>query len=565
MKRTRSIILTGLLAGSGLAVAPGALAQSLPYQVGSDDGAAASDAEGAAPRSGHSARGAGSGVRTTIRPYLEVTQNLLAQITPGNDVVTYTTLAAGVDATLAGRRTQGQISVRYERRFVEKGRVGDSDTISGMARVSHQLVPRTLSIEAGGLAARTRVEANGSATLNPLSVNDAVSQVYSVYAGPALTTHAGEVAINANYLAGYTKLTQKNAYQPAAGQPRVDLFNHSVVQSAQVSAGTKAGTVLPVGLTASAGWDREDISNLDQRIDDKRVGLQATLPVSRTVQLVGDVGWEHIRVSSRDALRDASGNAVVGSDGRYVTDTSKPRQIAYDSNGLTWDVGVMWRPSRRTSLSAFVGRRYDSTTYFGSFSYAPNTRSSFNISVYDGISGFGSSLSNALKQVPTDFATGGASGCGIGATGGSCVNGALSSVSSSVFRQRGVSATYGFAMGRLRLGVGAGYVRRRFIAAPGTVLAQANGTVDQSWYVTGGVSGQLGRDASFSVAVYDAWYDSGTALLGNTNSYGIYASYYRRLADRLTATASVGLDGVSRDLAADQLEATGLIGLRYTL
>lgn len=563
MKRARSLILGGLLAGPCLAGATAAEAQVLPYQVGSDDRPAAPSGGGS---DGHgSARGVGSGVRTTIRPYLEVTQNLLAQITPGNDVVTYTALAAGVDATLAGRRTQGQISVRYERRFVEKGQVGDSDTISGLARVSHQLIPRTLSIDAGALAARTRVEANGSASLNPLSVNDAISQVYSVYAGPNLTTHAGDVAINANYLAGYTKLTQKNAYQPAAGQPRIDLFNHSLMQSAQVSAGTKAGTVLPVGLVASAGWDREDISNLDQRIDDKRAGVQATLPVSRTVQLVGDVGWEHIRVSSRDALRDANGNPVIGSDGRYVTDKSQPRRIAYDSDGLTWDVGVMWRPSRRTSLSAFIGRRYDSTTYFGSFSYAPNTRSSLNISVFDGISGFGSSLSNALRQVPTDFAAGGATGCGIGAAGGSCVNGALSSVSSSVFRQRGVSATYGFAMGRLRLGVGAGYVRRRFIAAPGTVLAQANGTVDQNWYVTGGVSGQLGRDASFSVAVYDAWYDSGTALLGTTNSYGIYASYYRRLADRLTATASVGLDGVSRDLAADQLEATGLIGLRYTL
>ncbi len=563
MKRARSLILGGLLAGSCLAGTTAAQAQVLPYQVGSDDRPAAPAGGGSDGHGG--ARGAGSGVRTTIRPYLEVTQNLLAQITPGNDVVTYTALAAGVDATLAGRRTQGQVSVRYERRFVEKGQVGDSDTISGLARVSHQLIPRTLSIDAGALAARTRVEANGSASLNPLSVNDAISQVYSVYAGPNLTTHAGDVAINANYLAGYTKLTQKNAYQPAAGQPRIDLFNHSLMQSAQVSAGTKAGTVLPVGLVASAGWDREDISNLDQRIDDKRAGVQATLPVSRTVQLVGDVGWEHIRVSSRDAVRDANGNPVIGSDGRYVTDKSQPRRIAYDSDGLTWDVGVMWRPSRRTSLSAFIGRRYDSTTYFGSFSYAPNTRSSLNISVFDGISGFGSSLSNALRQVPTDFAAGGATGCGIGAAGGSCVNGALSSVSSSVFRQRGVSATYGFAMGRLRLGVGAGYVRRRFIAAPGTVLAQANGTVDQSWYVTGGVSGQLGRDASFSVAVYDAWYDSGNALLGTTNSYGIYASYYRRLADRLTATASVGLDGVSRDLAADQLEATGLIGLRYTL
>lgn len=570
MKRTRSIVLPVVLAGLSLAAAPGALAQSLSYQSTDDDGAAASENAGVHPR-GHVARAGSSGVRTVIRPYIEVAQNLLAQVTPGNDLVTYTTLAAGVDATLGGRRTQGQVSVRYERRFVEKGRIGDSDTIAGLARVSHQLVPRTLSIEAGALAARTRVEANGSASLNPLSFNDSVSQVYSVYAGPALTTHVGELAVNANYLAGYTKLTQKNAYQPLAGQPRVDLFDHSVSQSAQVSAGVKPGVVLPVGLVASAGWNREDISNLDQRIDDKHVGLQASLPVTRSAELVGDIGWQHVRVSSRDAVRDAAGNPVIGGDGRYVTDKTRPRQIAYDSDGLFWDVGVMWRPSRRTSLSAFVGRRYDSTTYFGSFSYAPNTRSSLNVSVYDGISGFGSSVTSALQSVPTDFTAGaalgggGLSGCGIGATGGGCVNGALSSVSSSVFRARGVNATYGFAMGRLRLGVGAGYVRRRFIAAPGTVLAQANGTVDESLYLDAGVSGPLGRDASFSVAVYDAWYKSGTEVLGRSNAYGAYASYFRRLADRLTGSASVGIDGVSRDLAPDQLNVTGQLALRYTL
>lgn len=581
MKRARSIagmaITTPVLAaGLLVSAAPAALAQSLSYQAADDDGAPAdggSDARSASRKGagGHVSRGTGSGLRTSIRPYLEVSQNLLAQITPGNDVVTYTTLAAGVDATLGGRRTQGQVSVRYERRFVEKGRIGDSDTIAGMARVSHQLVPRTLSIEAGALAARTRVEANGAASLNPISPNDAVSQVYSLYAGPALTTHVGQVAVNANYMAGYTKLTQKNAYQPAAGQPRIDLFDHSVAQSAQVSAGVKPGVILPVGLVASAGWNREDISNLDQRIDDKQVGLQASLPMTRSAQLVGDIGWQHVQVSSRDALRDAQGNPVIDGRGRYVTDTSKPRQIAYDSEGLTWDVGVMWRPSRRTSLSAFVGRRYDSTTYFGSFAYAPNTRSSLNVSVYDGISGFGSSLGKALQQVPTDFTPGsslgggGLSGCGIGTTGGSCVNGALSSVSSSVFRARGVNATYGFAMGHLRLGVGAGYVRRRFIAATGTVLAQANGTVDESLYLDAGVSGPLGRDASFSVAVYDAWYNSGTSLLGKSNAYGAYASYFRRLADRLTGSASVGIDGVSRNLAADQLNVTGQLALRYTL
>lgn len=134
-----------------------------------------------------------------------------------------------------------------------------------------------------------------------------------------------------------------------------------------------------------------------------------------------------------------------------------------------------------------------------------------------------------------------------------------------MFRARGVNATYGFAMGRLRLAVGAGYAHRRFIAAPGTVLGVANGTVDQNWYVDAGVSAPIDRESSFSVAVFDTWYDSGTSSLGRTNAYGGYASYFRRLADRLTATASVGIDGVSRQLTADQLEVTGLLGLRYTL
>ncbi|MFX4827904.1 hypothetical protein ABTB65_19430, partial [Acinetobacter baumannii] len=79
---------------------------------------------------------------TRVQPYLELTQNLLAQLKPGNDVVTYTAVAAGVDVSLGGRRTQGAVSVRYERRFSEKGRYGSSDTVSGLARVQHELIAR---------------------------------------------------------------------------------------------------------------------------------------------------------------------------------------------------------------------------------------------------------------------------------------------------------------------------------------------------------------------------------------------------------------------------------------
>ena len=60
-----------------------------------------------------------------------------------------------------------------------------------------------------------------------------------------------------------------------------------------------------------------------------------------------------------------------------------------------------------------------------------------------------------------------------------CLSTALGSVRSSVFRSRGVMASYSVTGNRLQYGIGAGYDRRKFIAAPGTVLA---GTPLSRWW-----------------------------------------------------------------------------------
>lgn len=559
-----------LHAGAALAVTGPLHAQTMSYESVDGDGASTQADGGSKARGGISARGAGGGARTTIRPYVEATQNLLYEISPGDDVLTYSTIAAGVDMSIAGRRTEGAVSVRYERRISQSDRVRDGDTLSGLARVKHDLVPRTLSVEAGALAARTRVEGSGASTLNPLASNDAVSQVYSLYAGPALSTHVGDVALAGSYMLGYTKVQQKDAIQVAPGQPLTDIFDDSIAQSAQVSAGIAPGTVLPVGITATGSFYQEDISNLDQRVRDMRAGVQVTYPVTMELALVGAVGYEDVEVSARDALRDASGDPVIGADGRYVTDTSRPRQLAYETDGLTWDAGVMWRPSRRTALSAFVGRRYDSTTYYGSFSYNPDARSSLTVSVYDNVSGFGGQVSRALRDLPTDFTVtrdpfnGQISGCAIGSQSGGCVNNALSSVSSSVFRARGVNATYSRRIGRMQAGIGAGYIRRKYIARADSVLAAANGQVDESFYVDAGLSGPIDRRSSFGVSTYAAWFQSGASSLGDVTTVGANAAYFRNLTDRLVATAAVGLDAVNRKVIEDEVIASGLVGLRYS-
>jgi hypothetical protein len=317
-------------------------------------------------------------------------------------------------------------------------------------------------------------------------------------------------------------------------------------------------------------WNEQNVSNLDQRVRDRNVRGDVTVPLSSTLALGGGVGYEDVEVSSRDAVRDAAGNPVIGQDGRYVTDKTAPRLIAYQTDGLIWDAGVMWRPSRRTSLEAFVGRRYDSTTYYGSFAYAPNSRESVNVSVYDGISSFGGVVTDRLAGLPAEFTavrnalSGDIGGCVASLEGGNCIGGALGSLASAAFRSRGVSASYAVNMGRTTAGLGVGYDRRRFLAAPGTVLAAADGVVDETWWGAVYVSTRLDERSSVHFNATETLFDSGFDGSGDRAiGYSASLAYYRQIIGGLAGTAAVGLDGITQQTLPDIVTASALMGLRY--
>jgi hypothetical protein len=113
------------------------------------------------------------------------------------------------------------------------------------------------------------------------------------------------------------------------------------------------------------------------------------------------------------------------------------------------------------------------------------------------------------------------------------------------------------------MGVGAGYLRRKFIGARGTVLGAANGQTDQTFYVNGQISGPIDRLTPFTVAVYDSWYKSGVSELGDVNSVGVNAGLTHQFSPRLIGNAGVGLDALNRKAIADDVVATGQVGLRY--
>ena len=521
---------------------------------------------------GGPAESASTRQRPVIQPYIEASQVVLAELSPGDDTVTYTQLAAGVDASIQGRNNGGSVSLRYERNIGYGDAAVDSDTVTGIARGYASVVPQVLQVEAGALAARTNIGSSGASTLNSIEGvgEDSESEIYSVYAGPTLSTKVGDAHVAANYRFGYNRVDGPDIVPvDGAGQP-VDIFDESTVHSASANVALKAGEVLPVGVGVGGGFYQEDISNLDQRVRDVYARADVTVPVSPSVALVGGVGYEDVEVSSRDVARNAAGDPIVDSSGRFVTDESSQRQIAFETDGLIWDVGVVWRPSRRTAFEAHYGKRYDSDTYYGSFAYAPDARSSLNVSVYDGLVGFGGQLTNSLAAVSTDFTagrnplTGDFNGCTSGSDGAACLGGALGSVRSAVFRSRGIAASYARQIGRMNAGIGLGYDRRKFVAAEGTILAVANGLTDENYYATVFIDGEINRNAGFGANAYVNYIDNGTGLAGDATVLGAAASYRQNLWQGLSARAAVAVDHLDSEFAAEDLTtASALVGLRY--
>ncbi|WP_420605432.1 hypothetical protein [Novosphingopyxis sp.] len=558
-----------LFAGLALgALATPAIAQDYgtsydaPPPGGADPQLAEEPLDGPAP----STRGPAS-VRTEIQPYIEIDQVAFTGSNGQSDVVTYTTVAAGVDARISERHAQAGISARYERLITYDDDTADSDYLTGLAAGSVQLA-RGVSVDAGALAARSRVNAGGAAPSNLVGNPDNISQLYSVYAGPTVGIQTGGVTVGGAYRFGYTRV-EDEGIDPGAG---VVPFDESTSHSVSASVGQQPGGALPIGWAVGGGYDREDGGALDNRFEDAYGRVDVTVPVSPTVAVVGGAGYENIRISERDAVRDANGVPIIDDVGRLVVDRSSPRLLSYEQDGFIWDVGVLWRPSRRTSLEARVGQRYGSESFTGSFSWQPNERTSVGIAVYDSVTGYGSLLRDRLAGLPTDFTaysnplTGDVGSCAFGSRAGTCFDDVLQSASGASFRSRGVTASYATDMAGWKTGLALGYNRRTFLTADEGAQAFIDGTSDRNYFANAFVSKDLDALSSVTANLYANYYDPGFTL-GEVFAIGANAGYNRSIWRGLDATAALGVDYYDTqniDFDSDEFTASALLGLRYS-
>ena len=318
--------LMSLAAGLAIAVPGVAHAQSLPYgNVAAPSAGSGEDMGGGDAEVGEDDSTDGNvmpGIRTrkvSVTPYIEFQQVVTTELSPGNETLTWSSVAVGADASIRNRNAEAGLAVRYERRFGWGSNAQDSDAVTGIARASVGVVPGTLYLEGGAMAARVGVQNNGS-TVSGSAFSPNATQIWSAYIGPSIRAKGGDVEVEGHYRFGYNKVSAPLAVPLAPGQAALDVYDEGTVHNAKIHFGTRAGVVLPIGLGIGAGWNREDVSNLDQRIDDRNVRADATLPLGPDLALVGGIGYEDVQVSHRDALIDTlTGLPVIGSDGRNET------------------------------------------------------------------------------------------------------------------------------------------------------------------------------------------------------------------------------------------------------
>lgn len=521
-------------------------------------------------RRGRGARGGSDRPVVDIAPYIEIGQVVSAELTGSNDVLTYSTVAAGIDATVSTRRAALNANVRYERRIGWGDRLSDQDVISGLARGRVDVLPG-YSIEAGALATRASIDGRGATNGVFAGDRDNSADLYSFYVGPTFGRNFGDLEVGAAYRFGYTRAEITNPVILPTGARVVGSFDESTNHALIASVGMRPGVRgLPFGWRLSGGADLEEAGQLDQRYRGRHARLDLTVPVAPTVALVGGVGYENIRVSQRAPLIDAvTGQPVLDRQGRLVADTAQPRQIAFETDGLIWDAGVLWRPNRRMSVEGRVGRRYGSTTYTGAISWQANRDTVFSASLYDNFTTVGRQLSSGLSALPTEFdvfrnpVDGSIGGCAFGGEGATCLGNSLGNLSGFAFRNRGVLVSAATQAGLWNVGAALGYDRRTYRTGTIAGIADLDGIADESWSAFLSASRPIGNDTSFTSSIYATLFDSGLAGDLDSLGYGANVSVARSFTRRLTGSAAASVNAIDQDGFNTRVFASALLGLRY--
>ena len=250
--------------------------------------------------------------RAEIQPYLEVAAGAQRRSRRRRRRSPTPASPPAWTAAIQTRRVTGadQLPLSAQHRL-ERRRRRPATSIRGLAAV-HRRSFRACSTSTPARSPPAPTATAASRRHRP-STTPAV-EVYSVYAGPTLSTHAGPLAINAAYRFGYVKVDDDIR---AGRAPLDDRFRQQPASTAPPSASAWRRGELPFGWTVGAGYVREDIERLDSTSASK-ANMSAATSSSRSARRSPSprgVGYERHQGSQQDFVRDATGVPVLGPGG----------------------------------------------------------------------------------------------------------------------------------------------------------------------------------------------------------------------------------------------------------
>ena len=513
--------------------------------------------------------GAAHADRPKYEAALDVQEISELQLSGPGDSVTYTEVSGNVGVQIKNRRIVASGTYRLSYRIREMGNIAKSLNQDGAMRMQADVIDEWLTLDAGAIVTRSRVAPGGAAPqINSANAQN-LTQTYSTYLQPSIIHHFGNLGFSGTYRYGYTKNEGRQA--GLANDPLTNRFDQSVNQQATVSIGMEK-SALPFSWMGTVEYGHENDSDLAKHTRSLTATAQITVPVTHTIALVTSGGYEKTQISQRDALvNPLTGAPVRDRNGRFIVDPASPRTLTYDVNGLIADGGLIWRPSQRTRLEARAGYRYGGLTFSGLMEMKPSKRSGMTVIVSDRIQSFGAGLGAGLAGSPADLNLGQSvdptssfQNClfGKGAGTGRCVGGSLGQASASSYREKAATIIFTRVLRHWALSASAGYTRRNYIDAPGTLFSLA-GVVDQSFFGDVSLTGALTRTSGIAFSFRGSLFKNGQVGASDVQSGSFNTSYYRSFGRGIRLQADFAVEASKQDGITADVSGRAQLGLQY--
>lgn len=495
-----------------------------------------------------------------ITPHID-TRQILNVATAEDDQV-YAEVSAGFDAKIKRHRVNAQIAYDYGRRFAEQGNPATSQRHTLTARGTAEIIKGWLAVDAGAYAGLLNRDPRAGVSFSSSDSNANLTQTYSAFIEPRIRRRLGGYAtMEASFRLGAASAGGQSSTTGGAGggiglpagQTPIDRTAKSVSQEGKLKITSEDGGRLRWNASADVASERSQ--RLDQLYRTYRGAIEAQFRITRQFGLTINGGYENIRNTEQSFLADAFGQPIPDANGDFQVDPAAPRRLVFSRKGPTYEAGIAWVPSRRSSVQLRYGKIYGGNSLNGEAHFKFSSRLGVTASVRQGIESFGRLLTRDVAGIPTSFiindnqaASFGDCVFGTDPSTGSCIADATQAVTSAQFRSQSAQLIVAGAQPGMTYSLSAQYNRRRFLdpqqlqTPTGPVVDPTlSQRADRSLLLNASLSHRVGHNGTLSMGAFAQRYQFALAGSRDDSYFGATLGFTKRLGRNydlnLTGTA----------------------------